>query len=90
MKALLWSRTTLIWLLLVAATLLSWKMRHEVGILDVRLAGVAIIAVTFIKVRLVIFDFMEIRSAPAWMRWIGDGWVALIAGLLIARFLIPG
>jgi hypothetical protein len=34
------------------------------------------------------FEFMEIRGAPTWMRRVGDTWIVLITGLLIARFLI--
>jgi hypothetical protein len=90
MTAVLWSRTTLIWLLLVAATALSWGIGHGVGITDVRIAAVAIVATAFVKVHFVIFEFMEIRGAPTWMRRAADGWVAAIAGLLIARILIGG
>lgn len=82
------SRTTLIWLLLVVATALSLGMGHGVGTSDVRIASVAIIVITFVKVRFVVFEFMEIRDAPTWMQRVGDGWVVLVAGLLIARFLI--
>ena len=88
MTALLWSRTTLIWLLLVMATALSWAMGHGIATSDVRIASVAIIVIAFGKVRLVIFEFMEIRGAPTWMQRVGEGWVVLIAGLLIARVLI--
>ncbi|MCV7301270.1 cytochrome C oxidase subunit IV family protein [Mycobacterium barrassiae] len=88
MNVLLRSRATLVWLLLVAATALSWGMGHDVGISDMRIAGVAIIVVAFVKVRFVVFEFMEIRGAPKWMRQVGEGWIVLIATLLIARILI--
>jgi hypothetical protein len=84
----LWSRTTLVWLLLVLATALSWAMGHGLGIPNVRIASVAIIVVAFVKVRFVIFEFMEIRGGPTWMQRVGDGWVVVVAGLLIARILI--
>jgi hypothetical protein len=87
---LLWSRTSLVWLLLVSATALSLGLGHGVAISDVRITGAAIIAIAFVKVRFVIFEFMEIRCAPAWMQRVGDGWVVLVAGLLIARILISG
>jgi hypothetical protein len=88
MTALVWSRTTVIWLLLVSATALSLGMGHGVGTSDVRIAGVAIITIAFVKVRFILFEFMEIRGAPRWMQRAADGWVMLIAGLLIARFVI--
>lgn len=83
----MWSRTTLVWLLLVAATALSFSLGHGVGISDVRTAGVVILVTTFVKVRFVIFEFMEVRGAPTWMRRAADGWVLAIGGLLIARLL---
>ncbi len=87
MKALLLSRVTAVWTLLIIATMLSWQLGHGVGFDDARWAGAAILVVTFIKVRLVMRDFMEIRHAPRWMRWIGDGWIVLIAVLLVGLFL---
>ncbi|GAB4916723.1 hypothetical protein Mkiyose1665_10810 [Mycobacterium kiyosense] len=89
MKTLLRSRTTLVWLLLVAATAVSWAMGHGVGMPNVQLAGIAIIIVAFAKVGLVVFEFMEIRTAPTWMQRAGKGWIVLVAALLITRVLIP-
>lgn len=86
MKALWLSRTSLTWAVLVAATLLSWELGHGVG-LQHRAAGAAVLAIAFIKVRLVMLEFMEIRSAPRWMRAIGETWVVLTAALLIGLFL---
>jgi len=88
MSALIRSRTTVIWLLLVVATALSWGMRQGVGVFDVQIVSVAIIIVTFVKARFVIFEFMEIRGAPTWMHRVGDGWIMLITALLITRLLI--
>ena len=88
MTLLLWSRTTLIWGLLVVATALSWGAGHGIGISDARIAAVVILLVTFVKVRFVMFEFMELRDAPTWMRRAADGWVVVLAGLLILRVLI--
>jgi hypothetical protein len=49
---------------------------------------VAVIVITFVEVRFIVFEFMEIRGAPTWMHRVGDGWIVLIAGLLIGRVLI--
>jgi hypothetical protein len=86
MKALWLSRTSLIWMLLVAATLVSWELGHGVGLDSARSAGAAILLVTFIKVRFVVLDFMEIRTAPWWMRAILEGWIVLCAAVLIFLF----
>ncbi|WP_295684248.1 cytochrome C oxidase subunit IV family protein [uncultured Nevskia sp.] len=90
MKALLLSRVTAVWALLIIATTLSWQLGHGAGFDDARQAGAAILVVTFIKVRLVMRDFMEIRHAPRWMRLIGDAWIVLITVLLVGLFLKTG
>lgn len=90
MKALLLSRITAVWALLVGATMLSWELGHGLGFDSVRTAGAAILVVTFIKVRLVMLDFMEIRHAPRWMRWVGESWIVLITTLLVVLFLRAG
>lgn len=87
MKDLWLSRTTLIWALLVAATMLSWEMGHGVGFGSTKASGSAILVVTFVKVRFVVLEFMEIRAAPRWMRVVGEGWILFCASLLIGLFV---
>jgi hypothetical protein len=86
MGSLLRARTTAVWLLLVAATVLSWEVGHGVGFEDVRHAGIAILVVAFIKVRLVILDFMELRHAPLPFRIFGEIGPLVICALLIAMY----
>lgn len=87
MKVLLLSRTTGVWGLLVLATLLSWELGHGVGIGSACAGGAAILVVTFVKVRFVVLDFMELRAAPPMFRWIFEGWALLCPLLLVALFL---
>jgi hypothetical protein len=60
------SRAGVSWLVLIAATLLSYTMGAEHGV------GSAVVVVVFaiaaIKVRLIGLDFMELRSAPIALR----------------------
>lgn len=81
-------RITLIWLLLVAATVLSWEVGHGIGISDIRVAGAVILAVAFIKVRLVAFEFMELRHAPWFMRIAADAWIVVILGVLLTLYFL--
>lgn len=82
------SRISLVWLILVGATILSWIVGH--GVVDDRsLAAAVIIAVAFLKVRFVILDFMEIRGAPLAMRLVGEAWVFLVCAVLIGLYLLP-
>lgn len=84
MKEILLSRVTAVWALLIAATMLSWELGHGVGFDD---AGAAILVVTFIKVRFVALEFMEIRVAPRWLRTIAETWIVLTASLLIGLYV---
>jgi hypothetical protein len=91
MQELLRSRVTWVWFGLVAATALSWGMGHGVGLHDPRHAGVAILIVTFLKVRFVILDFMEVRHAPRFMRVIAEVWVIAVCTVLVVLFWsMPG
>lgn len=91
MQHLLRSRVTCVWLLLVAATIVSWELGHGVGVHELRYASVAIIVVAFIKVRFVILDFMEIRNAPLPMRIAGEAWMVVICTTLVTLYLrAPG
>jgi hypothetical protein len=87
MTSLLISRTTLIWFFLMIATGLSWGIGHGFGIADLRHAGIAILIVTFVKVRFVMLEFMELRSAPLFMQLGAQVWAAVMCVILIVLFL---
>jgi hypothetical protein len=82
-KSLLLTRTTLIWALLVAATVMSWRLGHGIGPGAARAAGPAILVIAFIKVRFVVLEFMEIRAAPLWLRLALQGWMVMCCALLM-------
>jgi hypothetical protein len=86
MVALLRTRITLVWFVLVAATAFSWEMGHGVVFDDVRYASVVIIVVAFIKVRFVLLDFMEVRHAPLFMRLIGTVWLVAVCTTLVVLY----
>jgi Prokaryotic Cytochrome C oxidase subunit IV len=87
MRSLILRPVTIIWLVLVGATVFSWLMGHGVGVHDLRQASIAILVIAFIKVRFVILDFMEIRGAPLPMRIVGEVWCLVICTVLIALYL---
>ena len=60
------NRAGLSWLILVAATLVSWAVGAEHG--TGSLVGVVVLGIAAIKVRLVGLDFMELRHAPFALR----------------------
>lgn len=90
MSALFWNRNTAVWLVIVLATVASWLMGHGVGIPDPVIAGIVILIISLIKVRLVLFDFMELRDAPGVMRRVADFWIVGLGVILTTRFLWVG
>ena len=83
------ARLVMLWLLLVAATVLSVCL-FEVSQVrsSVRFAGCAVIAIAFVKVRYIGLDFMELRQAPRPMRIVFELWLLCIAGALIGMYWV--
>jgi Prokaryotic Cytochrome C oxidase subunit IV len=77
-------RLTLLWCALVGVTLVSWQSAHGVSWLhDHRFAIAGILVLAFIKVRIVILDFMEVRHAPIGLRLALEAWVVLVCAMMI-------
>jgi cytochrome c oxidase subunit IV len=79
------AHATAVWLLLVAATALSWWLveRH---VLPAHLATTAALGLATFKARLVFLHFMELRSAPLLWRLLFEAWVLLCAGAILAGY----
>ena len=89
MKAYLRGRLTLVWMLLVAATFASWWVgaRGDGGGLEGNLSVTGlVVAIALVKTRLVFWHFMEVRTAPSWLRWNCDGWLAFLGLLLFGLY----
>lgn len=80
------TRTTVVWLLLVAATFGSWLLGHGMGFSNPQHAGLAILLVAFIKVRYVFLEFMEVRGAPLTLRRYVGGWVILVGVAVLVAY----
>ena len=77
------SRFTLVWIALVAATVLSF----ETTILGQAGVGrAAILVIAFAKVLLVGREFMELRHAPPLLLWLFQGWVVAVCAVLLVVF----
>jgi hypothetical protein len=61
---------------------MSWGFGHGRG-LHARAAGIAVIIIAFVKIRYVILDFMELRTAPLGMRIAAEGWCILVCSTLV-------
>jgi hypothetical protein len=81
--------STAIWALLMAATCLSAFLGSEDGASPAasRSGSVAILAIAFLKVRLVGLHFMELRQAPSALRLLFEGYVAVVCTLVVGFYL---
>jgi Prokaryotic Cytochrome C oxidase subunit IV len=74
-------RLALWWLLLVALTVISLEGASAIG--SKRLFAVTALVIAFVKVRIVVREFMEVRAAPIMLRLVLDVWGAGICAALI-------
>ncbi len=72
------------WLVLIVATAITWYL-GEVGAAGTT-SIVAMLVIAFVKGRLVILDFMELRSAPLMWRLLLEGWLLLVSGLILLAY----
>ncbi|MGE5946856.1 MAG: cytochrome C oxidase subunit IV family protein [Betaproteobacteria bacterium] len=74
------------WVVLMIATGITWYL-GEVGAAGTA-AIVAMLAIAFVKGRLVILDFMELREAPRLWRILLEGWLILVSSLILIAYWI--
>lgn len=80
-------RSTVVWVALVLATLVSWVLGTPAGE-GVHAATAGALAIAFLKVRYVGLDFMELRGAAALLRAAFEAWVLLVGGTVVALYVL--
>jgi hypothetical protein len=83
-------RLTVVWAVLSAMTVASWLLGSARGHAEFSPSTtitVGILAAAVIKARLIIRHFMEVRTAPTWLRSVTDGWLVLLVGSILALYL---
>lgn len=88
--ALVKNRLTVVWLVLVGLTVVSWALApaHASGPVAASVPiTVVVLAMAMIKVRLIIGEFMEVRTAPTWLRASTDAWLVVMFGAILAIYL---
>ncbi len=92
MNSFLRSSPTLIWAILLMATLGSWQIGvKEAALVDgSAVLGVGLMVLAFIKVHLVLNYFMDLRHAPWGWRLLYEGWIVAVCGLLLYLYLDAG
>lgn len=88
MNAILRTRLTPVWLLLVVATVAGSLIRQEY--LDSQLVVTIVLAITMLKVWLVIMEFMELRLAAWPYRLVANAWMLIVWALLCAMPFLVG
>ncbi|MGQ0697045.1 MAG: cytochrome C oxidase subunit IV family protein [Panacagrimonas sp.] len=72
------------WLLLLIATAITFWLRADGFVGITAAAGTLLIA--YLKGRLVVLDFMELREAPLIWRRIFEGWLLVVSAAILAVY----
>jgi heme/copper-type cytochrome/quinol oxidase subunit 4 len=75
---------TVVWFVLIGATLLSWYLGADHGFQSHTATSIVVILVAFVKVRFVGLYFMDLRDAPILLRSIFEVYCVVACTLLIA------
>ena len=80
---------TMVWMLLLAVTLLSWILGSEAHAYHGIAITLTVLVIAFFKMRMILFHFMEVRCAPLVLRIVCDVWLIVVCSALIAVAQIP-
>ena len=89
LKSLVTQPMTLVWLLLIGATGFSWWVGTGNAAPEAEkalLVTTSLLVVAFVKVRLVIRYFMEVREAALVLRLLTDLWCLLVCAAILALY----
>jgi hypothetical protein len=82
---------TVVWIALSAITIGTWWLApgHTTSTDAPSVPiTVAVVALGFIKCRLIIQYFMEIRTAPTWLKLSTDAWLIVLWGAVLGIYLV--
>ncbi len=82
--------TTYVWLILSAITVISWWLApgHSGGHATASAPiTVAVVLLGFVKGRMIIRYFMEVRTAPPWLKMATDAWLIVLWTAILAVYL---
>lgn len=79
---------TYVWAFLTAITIVSWWLSHSGGSAHTINATVTfgVLSIAFIKVRFVMWHFMDVKTAPAWLKKTCGGWLLGLAVIIFALY----
>ncbi len=79
------------WLVLMAITIGSWWLApaHSHGVASASLVVTcAVLALAAVKARLIIRQFMEVRTAPGWLKLAMDAWLGVLMATVLVIYLV--
>lgn len=82
---------TVVWVTLCALTVAAWWLSpaHPGELVQPSIPiTVTVIVVGFVKCRLIIRHFMEVRSGPRWLQAATDGWLLVLWLAVLAIYLV--
>jgi caa(3)-type oxidase subunit IV len=77
---------TVVWAVLVLATVVSWFFGNDHGIDDHSVVTTLVLVIAFVKARLVGMHFMELRFAPPALRIAFEVWCVASCLLLLGFY----
>ena len=91
MKPILRDQSTYVWAGLSAITVLSWwlaRTAHHGGhFVASTPVTIGVLAIGFVKARFILRSFMEVRTAPMWLRRFCDVWLVVFWGAVLVIYL---
>ncbi len=83
------ARITSVWVATCLLTLVSAGAAAGFGHGQAARTGLslAVLAIGAAKAALVLRDFMELRTAPRWLRWFGAVWLIALFATIVALYL---
>ncbi len=73
-------------ILLLAITLLSWLMLYATALKPATL-GVLLLVLAFVKVQIIISQYMELKTAVLPVRMAFHAWLIVVSGAIVALYL---
>jgi Prokaryotic Cytochrome C oxidase subunit IV len=83
------NRLTLTWILLSGITIVSWQLglKHAGHALQLNTGITAgVIAFSLVKTRFIMREFMDVRHAPASIKWLTDIWLVVVFAILMTVY----
>jgi caa(3)-type oxidase subunit IV len=84
------ARLTYVWLILSAITVAAWWLgpaHAQTGLVASVPITIAVLAMALVKARLIMAHFMEVRTAPRWLRMFTDIWLVALWGAILTIYL---